>query len=253
MTPSQLKRARELSAGVAAFSKGSKRQKGAVLSPYRMKRPLTLSERVASLGAAKPAPAVEKLVYTGPPGLRGLTGKDGKSGRDGKHGVSPIKGQDYFTKEEVNSIKSEIVTEIRTLIPEAQKVEKVEPLTVDQEFVKKIIAIMHSLPETDKLEVSKGIRNASSFIYKGTKYETSELMHGGSSSSSTGGFTTISPISGVVNSSNTVFGFSQAPSFILSDGILLPSVGNNGDVFWTIAGTTVTMVNPPAYSLLGVV
>lgn len=66
------------------------------------------------------------------------------------------------------------------------------------------------------------------------------------------GFTTLIPTSGVVNGSNKVFVFSQAPSLIVADGVTLPAVGNNGDVFWTIAGTTVTMTNPPAYSLFGI-
>ncbi len=59
-------------------------------------------------------------------------------------------------------------------------------LEITPEIVKKIVQAMHSLPEMDKLEVSKGIRNASSFIYNGTKYGTHEMMHGGSSASTTG-------------------------------------------------------------------
>ncbi len=58
-------------------------------------------------------------------------------------------------------------------------------LEITREVVKEIIGVMHALPENDKLEVSKGIRNASSFIYNGTKYGTHELMHGGSSANST--------------------------------------------------------------------
>lgn len=66
-----------------------------------------------------------------------------------------------------------------------------------------------------------------------------------------GGFTVL-PATGVVNSSNTVFTFTQVPTLIVSDGVMLPAVGNNGDVFWTNVGTTVTMVNPPAYSIYGI-
>ncbi len=55
---------------------------------------------------------------------------------------------------------------------------------ITPEIVKQIISVMHSLPEADKLEVSKGIRNANSFIFNGTRYQTHELMHGGSAASS---------------------------------------------------------------------
>lgn len=69
---------------------------------------------------------------------------------------------------------------------------------------------------------------------------------------SAGGFTVLTPTSGLVNSSNTVFNFASAPSLIIADGVLLTAIGNNGDVFWTITGTQVTMTNPPTFSLLGV-
>lgn len=67
-----------------------------------------------------------------------------------------------------------------------------EPIIIQKEFeitpdvVKEIIKVMHSLPENDKFEVSKGIRNASSFIYGGNKYGTHELMHGGANSTTSG-------------------------------------------------------------------
>lgn len=54
---------------------------------------------------------------------------------------------------------------------------------VTPDLVKEIVKAMHALPEQDKLEVSKGIRNAQSFIYGGTKYNISEMMHGGSAAS----------------------------------------------------------------------
>ncbi len=56
---------------------------------------------------------------------------------------------------------------------------------ITPELVKKIVQMMHSLPEIDKLEVSKGIRNAASFVYGGTKYGVHEMMHGAGASSAT--------------------------------------------------------------------
>ncbi len=57
---------------------------------------------------------------------------------------------------------------------------------ITPEMVKKVIAIMHTLPEADKLEVSKGIRNANSFIFGGNKYKFEEMLHGGGSTSGSG-------------------------------------------------------------------
>ncbi len=56
---------------------------------------------------------------------------------------------------------------------------------ITPEMVKKVIAIMHSLPEADKLEVSKGIRNANSFIFGGTSYKFHEMLHGAGATSDT--------------------------------------------------------------------
>lgn len=66
-----------------------------------------------------------------------------------------------------------------------------------------------------------------------------------------GSFSVLSTAS-TVNGSNTVFVFSQAPTLVVADGIQLPATGNNGDIFWTIAGSTVTMTNPPTQSIYGI-
>lgn len=112
-------------------------------------------------------------------GIDGLSikGKNGRDGRDGGDGTTPTKGIDYFTTNEIEAIKNEILTQVITQ-------NKPYTLEIDVEMVKKIVQIMHSLPETDKLEVSKGIRNAQSFLFGGTKYKTEELMRGGGDSHS---------------------------------------------------------------------
>ncbi len=129
--------------------------------------------------------------------------------KNGNDGITPKKGVDYLTPEEVDSLKAEILAEVN--------MRETPELEIDKEFVKKIVQIMHSLPENDKLEVSKGIRNASSFIYKGTKYGMEEMMHGGGSSSSAG--VVIETPVGVVNAVNNVFTVTAEPLWVVSDGI----------------------------------
>ncbi len=120
-----------------------------------------------------------------------------------------------------------------------QKVET-EPFLVTTDIVKDIIKVMHSLPDVDKLEVSKGIRNASSFIYKGTRYGTEELMHGGSSSSSSGSAFQ-QPVSGAVDGVNATYTWTTAPNVIVVDqGRPMQKVSSDGTVNWT--GTTVTVL-----------
>lgn len=237
-------RAKQLRAQMNSFSKPKKKLKPikdlsflknltgikSVPSPY-----LPLSKRVAAIGAPKPPVVVEKHVYHGERGERGPKGDsikgekgndgftpkkgvhyfDGKDGKDGRDGYSPRKGIDYFTSEDLKAFKAEIFGQVK--VPEAIVLPEVKPLEVDAEFVKKIVQIMHSLPENDKLEVSKGIRNAQSFIYKGTKYGIEEMMHGGGSSSG-GNATPLTP-TGTVNAVNAVFGVTARPSSVVSDGI----------------------------------
>ena len=78
-----------------------------------------------------------------------------------KDGETPVKGKDYFTPKEIEQVKNEILDTVKSEMPTPEKPEVV----IDEEMVKKIIQIMHALPETDKLEVSKGIRNAQSNIF----------------------------------------------------------------------------------------
>ncbi len=107
---------------------------------------------------------------------------------------------------------------------------------------------MHTLPESDKLEVSKGIRNAQSFIFNKTRYQTSELMHGGGSSGAAG-FTRLTA-TGTVDGNNTSFTFTQKPVYIINDGAWY--VENVG---WTWnSGTLIaTMSVPPQTNIFGFV
>ncbi len=122
-------------------------------------------------------------------------------------------------------------------------------LEITPEMVKKIVQAMHNLPEVDKLEVSKGIRNASSFIYNGTKYGTHEMMHGGSASSSSGGF---QQPTGTVDGSNTVFTWTTAPQVIVVDqGRPMQKTSSDGTVNWT-GTTTTTLTIAPNFDIYAV-
>ena len=54
----------------------------------------------------------------GEEGLPGKDGVDGANGEDGADGYTPIKGKDYYTKEE----KEELITEILKRIPDGNEV-----------------------------------------------------------------------------------------------------------------------------------
>lgn len=68
-----------------------------------------------------------------------------------------------------------------------------------------------------------------------------------------GGFTTLTA-TGSRNGINTVFTFttSTQPSYIVSDGVWLTALDDNGGTQWTWSGSTATMVVPPNSSLFGV-
>jgi hypothetical protein len=151
-----------------------------------------------------------------------------------KDGETPVKGKDYFTAQEVADIKQEILATIKSEMPGPVTPE----IEINEEIVKKIISIMHTLPETDKLEVSKGIRNAQSFIYGGTKYKMEEMMHGGSSS--TGSGVTVQTPTGLVDGINLTYGVTAQPKWVVADGTTFYE--NAG---YTYAALTIVMVNPP--------
>jgi hypothetical protein len=56
---------------------------------------------------------------------------------------------------------------------------------------------------------------------------------------------------GIVNGLNSVFSFTSAPNYIVSDGATYPPLDNNGNVQWSIVEDTVTMTIPPSSILYG--
>lgn len=241
MKATDIKRARELSQQVRAFSNGKGQKK-------KKERPLTLSQRVAGITQYK-SPiqtaviSTEKRVYLGKPGDKGadgvgIPGKDGRHGRDGLPGKTPVKGVDYFTDNEIQAIKKMILTELAVPRTENEAPKIAADFEVTPEMVKKIIGIMHTLPEMDKLEVSKGVRNAQSFIYGGTKYKMSELMHGGSSASSS---SSTSVYGEVVAGSGTAWTLAHTPD---TNTLRLFANGQRlmAGTDYTLAGTAITTV-----------
>lgn len=104
------------------------------------------------------------------------------------------------------------------------------------------IALLHAL---DALAIS----GANEFIQK----TSTTTLANGTPSGGGGGFTELQA-TGTVNGSNLTFTFTQVPTYIVSDGVWFKPRGNDAllTVFWTNVGTTITMVNPPSYSIFGV-
>ncbi len=188
----------------------------------------------------KPTPVkvLKEKVYLGAPGKKGDKGDSIK----GDPGYTPIKGLDYFdgktpTTEELEAI---MLPHIEKAITGLKQPEAKEEFSVNEDMVREIIKIMHSLPEQDKLEVSKGIRNAQSFIFNKTKYETSELMHGGGSSGSGG--VTIITISGTIDDSNVNFTATSEPTLLNINGGFYQQTG--GAITWTYLAGAITLSSP---------
>ncbi len=151
------------------------------------KRARELSLAVKNLGTSTKKSLSERAgILSNIKGAPTLRGDDGKT---------PIRGVDYFTPEDITALKAELLS---------------------PEHIKEIVKAMHSLPEVDKLEISKGIRNANSFIYNGTKYGVHEMMHGGSTGTSTS-INFEAPI-GAVNDINVSFTVINEPLYIVVNG-----------------------------------
>ena len=65
------------------------------------------------------------------------------------------------------------------------------------------------------------------------------------------GFTKLTP-TGLVNGVNAVFVFSQAPTYVISDGVWYQELDSNGVANWT-GTTTITMAIPPTSAIWGFV
>ena len=142
----------------------------------------------------------------------------------GHDGITPVKGVDYMTPFEMSLIKDSILNEILK--------DKERFSQVLEEILKDRKLSINDLADVDtfKMETRGGLA---------TTYKIEELMHGGGSSTSTGG-TPLTP-TGTVNAVNTVFGVVSQPSSVISDGIMY--FLNNG---FTYAALSITLDVPPS-------
>ncbi len=177
------------------------------LSPLE-KRAKELSKAVSNLGTnTKPSLSERAGIVATQRGIPNIKGADG---------YTPKRGVDYFTKEDIDALKKELL---------------------DPEHIKEIITQMKKLPEAHRLEISD-IRNYQSFIFNGKKYGVHEMMHGGASSSSGTSFT----YNEVVAGSGTSFTLAATPTTgtvtLFGNGQFLTPTTD-----YSISGTGITTIN----------
>lgn len=157
----------------------------------------------------------------------------GKDGKDGIDGHTP-------TKEELLAI-------IEPLIPEVEdgKPGKDGTSVTAQDVLDLILSLEGEQAANfgkalgAKIDISQ-IRNAGSFIYKGTRYRFEELMHGAGSGggSSTGMTLTPETPTGVVDDSNVTFTVANEPLYITVNGASY-KVGQG--TYLSYSGGTITL------------
>lgn len=110
-----------------------------------------------------------------------------------------------------------------------------------------ITEIVDAIKKKKLLDVSN-LRNAESFMYKGTKYGVHEMMHGGSSGSSTTTTNYVETPTGLINGSNTVYTTAHTITTVLGMWI-------NGQFIhpseYTVSGAGFTMSTALDASLSG--
>ncbi len=176
------------------------------LSPLE-KRARELSKAVGSLGkSTKPSLSERAGILQTIKGAAPIKGADG---------YTPKRGVDYFTKEDIDAIKKELL---------------------DPTHITEIIKVMKELPESARLEVSD-IRNYQSFVFNKTKYGVHEMMHGGSA-----GSITVITISGTINDANVSFTASTQPTLLNINGAFYYTSG--GAITWSYTSGTITLSSP---------
>lgn len=134
---------------------------------------------------------------------------------NGNDGYTPIKGKDYFDGEDGSApSKKELLALIKPLIPVAIEGTAGKDAVIDQDSL--VDTIIEKIRKDKALDVSD-IRNFQSFVYGGTKYKVSELMHGGSSSSGATTLVAETP-TGTVDDSNVTFTVTHEPLYIVVNG-----------------------------------
>lgn len=170
----------------------------------------------------------------GEQGNQGEKGDQGK-GKAGKNGETPIRGIDYWTKQDIEKIQNDI----KKLIPKVDVTPKIDVQKIVDEALKN-----HSYKNLKDAPDLTDLPKLIEFLKRG-----GFRGGGGSSSSSFGaGYQTAT---GTVNGTNKVFVFAVAPNSIVADGSSLRKQASDGTANWT-GTTTVTLLVAPNFDIYGV-
>lgn len=185
-------------------------------------------------------------------------GKDGEDGEDADEEAilrrlikaipAPLQGSPDTGEEIINKINNDDSVKINI-----DKVDGIEELK--KEFSGKGVHFGNKAVYLFIDGVKKGLLNSFN-IKAGTNVTIGHSVVNGLDTltfNSTGGsgFTEL-PATGTVNGSNTVFTFTQVPTYIVVDGVWLKATDSNGGVQWSNVSTTITMVSAPNNSIYGV-
>lgn len=168
--------------------------------------------------------------------VKGIHYKDGIDGKtpikgvdytDGKNGETPIKGTHYFTESDKSAIIKETLKNIKVKDGVSPKVEDIVPA---------VLAAMQGSIELKHVKGAPSIEDVAGLI---AFLKRGGFRGGGSSSGSTGSLTPLTP-TGLVNSSNTVYGVASQPKSVVADGATFFQGAG-----YTYSAPNITMDNPP--------
>jgi len=85
-------------------------------------------------------------------------------------------------------------------------------------------------------------------VAAGTNITLVPNANGTTTINATGGVSVLT-VTGIVNGSNTSFTVASLPSIVVSDGVAMQALDNNGNTQWSYTGTTLTMQVPPTNAI----
>lgn len=132
-----------------------------------------------------------------------------------------------------------LVSRVLSKVPAPEKGDpgpKGETLEMD----KILETVIKRIQKGDVIHINN-VKGAGGFIKDGIKYRFDELMHGGGTSTSTGGITIIA-VTGTINDSNMTFTAATQPTLLNINGAFYQKTG--GAYTWTYVGTTITLNQP---------
>lgn len=220
--------------------------------------------------------------------LKGLKGDQGEPGQSikGDPGYTPQRGIDYFTQEDINEIIKEVLkkaTPIKGVHFNDGIDGKDAELPDVEQLVKLAVKQIKELKGNDRIELTS-IRNGEQIAralnypkVKGVLKDMPDSLLEGDQRWGGGGDTVVAGTditittnatgqkvisaasgfdiliaTGTVDGNNTIFTFTQVPTVVVSDGVWLTQLDNNGNAQWTNVGTTITMNIPPINSIFGI-